>query len=238
MMKFALCDDEIFWIEKIVAYFEMCENINVSLSCYNSGECLLEACQNKETNFDAIFLDMEMRGMNGLEVAKAIRDMGSSAIIVFVTAYDQYAVEGYEYEAFGYLLKPKLEEKLPHIVTALVRKLNSQCTSIVIKTTQGEIAMNIQEILFCEKNGHYIVVHTENAVYKTRMSMSDFEKLVPSEWFVRCHNGFMVNLQKVRNLTEKNVIMQKIGVEVPIGRSFKAALRKKWAQYLKMEAGL
>lgn len=238
MFKFALCDDEQFWIEKIIAYFEMCEYINVSLCSYNSGQRLLEDCQNEDIQFDAIFLDMEMPGMNGLEIAKALRDMGNRAIIVFVTAYDQYAVEGYEYEAFGYLLKPKLEEKLPHLVTALVRKLNSQCASIVIKTTQGEIAMSIQEILFCEKNGHYIVIHTENAVYKTRTSMSDFKKQISSEWFVRCHNGFMVNLPKVRNLTEKNVIMQRIGVEVPIGRAFKATLRKTWAQYLKMEAGL
>lgn len=68
--------------------------------------------------------------------------------------------------------------------------------------------------------------------------MSDFEKQISSEWFVRCHNGFMANLTKVRNLTEKNVIMQRIGVEVPIGRGFKATLRKTWEQYLKMEAGL
>lgn len=238
MMKFALCDDEQFWIEKIIAYFEMCEYINVSLCSYNSGQRLLEDCQNEDIQFDAIFLDMEMPGMNGLEIAKALRDMGNRAIIVFVTAYDQYAVEGYEYEAFGYLLKPKLEEKLPHLVNMLLRKLNNQRSSFFVKTNHGEVSIEYHKILYCEKVGHYVVVYTESDVFKTRMSMSDFEKLLRSEQFVRCHKGFLVNFSKVRNLLEKKIVMQNLGLEVPIGRGFKADLRKAWTQYLKREAGL
>ena len=238
MLHFALCDDEPFWREKIAAYFKTRDDLEVKLSCYDSGEALLKTCQYENRHFDAIFLDMEMPGLTGLETAKVLREMGCEALVVFVTSYLEYAVEGYEVEAFRYLLKPGLDAKLPGIVTALIEKLNPQQTSVVLKTALGEIAIDSQTILFCEKTGHYITVHTENAAHKTRMAMADFEKLLSSESFVRCHNGFIVNLSQVRNLTEKKVILQRSGLEVPIGRSFKDGLRKAWTRYLKKEAGL
>lgn len=81
-------------------------------------------------------------------------------------------------------------------------------------------------------------MHTEQTVYKTRMTMTEFENLLRPELFVRCHSGYVVNLAQVRNLTEKKVILQRSGLEVPIGRSFKDDLRKAWTRYLKKEAGL
>lgn len=238
MLHFALCDDEPFWREKIAAYFKTRDDLEVKLSCYDSGEALLKACQHESLHFDAIFLDMEMPGLTGIETAKALRELGSEAVIVFVTGYLEYAVEGYEVEAFRYLLKPSLDAKLPGIVTALMEKLNARRTSVVLKTTLGEIVIDPQTILFCEKTGHYITVHTENDIHKTRMSMSDFEKLLHSDFFVRSHNGFLVNLSQVRTLTEKKVILQRAALEIPIGRGFKAMLRKAWTRYLKKEAGL
>lgn len=238
MLTIALCDDEPFWREKIAAYLATRDDFACALSSYGSGEALITACQQEAIHFDALFLDMEMPGLSGLETARALREMGSETVIVFVTGYLEYAVEGYEVEAFRYLLKPSLDAKLPGIVTALMEKLNAQRTSVVLKTTQGEIVIDPQTILFCEKTGHYITVHTENDIHKTRMTMADFEKLLPSEAFVRCHNGFIVNLSQVRNLTEKKVILQRPNLEVPIGRSFKDDLRKAWTRYLKKEAGL
>ena len=238
MLHFALCDDEPFWREKIAAYFKTRDDLEVKLSCYDSGEALLKACQYESLHFDAIFLDMEMPGLTGIETAKALRELGSEAVIVFVTGYSEYAIEGYEVAAFAYLLKPNLDEKLPRVVSALVEKLARQQTNIVVKTNQGALTLDPQTILFCEKSGHYIAVHTEQTVYKTRMSMAAIENLLPSEAFVRCHNGFIVNLSQVRNLTEKKVILQRPNLEVPIGRSFKDDLRKAWTRYLKKEAGL
>lgn len=238
MLHFAVCDDEPFWIEKIAGYFASREDVDISLSCHNSGDALIDAFQNDGVHYDAVFLDMEMLGKNGLETAKILREMGNEVVIVFVTSYGEYAIAGYEVEAFRYLLKPSLDEKLPCIVTALVEKLARQRTTIVVKTKRGEIIIDPQEILFCEKTGHYIVVHTENAIHKTRMSMADFEKMLHSDFFVRSHNGFLVNLSQVRTLTEKKVILQRAALEIPIGRGFKAMLRKAWTQYLQKEAGL
>lgn len=68
--------------------------------------------------------------------------------------------------------------------------------------------------------------------------MADFEKMLHSDFFVRSHNGFLVNLSQVRTLTEKKVILQRAALEIPIGRGFKAMLRKAWTQYLQKEAGL
>lgn len=238
MLTIALCDDEPFWREKIAAYLATRDDFACALSSYGSGEALITACQQEALHFDALFLDMEMPGLSGLETARALREMGSETVIVFVTGYSEYAIEGYEVAAFAYLLKPNLDEKLPRVVSALVEKLARQQTNIVVKTNQGALTLDPQTILFCEKSGHYIAVHTEQTVYKTRMSMAAIENLLPSEQFVRCHSSFVVNLAQVRNLTEKKVILQRSGLEVPIGRSFKDDLRKAWTRYLKKEAGL
>lgn len=237
MLNIALCDDEPFWLEKLRTCLEKSDDLNVSLSCYSSGEALLAAYQDG-VRFDVLFLDMEMPGKSGMETARAIRAMGSEAVIVFVTSYERYAIEGYEVSALAYLLKSRLEEKLPRVIDMLVERSCDQESSVVIKTTQGEIGIKRREILYCEKSGHYVVVHTETDAHRSRMALSELEARIHSEQFVRCHSGFLVNLAHVRTITEKSVLMQKQGLDVPVGRGFKDDLRKAWQRYLKKEAGL
>lgn len=238
MLHIALCDDEPIWLEKMAHYFASRQDLAITTTRYSDGEALVRDCRAQLQHFDAVFLDMEMLGLSGIDTAQALREMGSDVVIVFVTSHSEYAIDGYDYGAFGYLLKSSLDQKLPGLTDRLIEKLNEQSGTIVVKTTQGEVVLKREDIVYCEKSRHYVIVHTQTADHQARLSLNDFEASLQSPLFVRTHRGFLVNLMYVKRIREKNVVMKDETLNIPVGREYKEELRKAWNLYLRKEAGL
>lgn len=95
-MRFAICDDERVHINELEEYFAQKEDLQIESEPFESGEALLDAYKQGQQSFDALFVDMEMGGMNGIETANAIRTIDERVIIVFVTSHEEYAIDCFQ----------------------------------------------------------------------------------------------------------------------------------------------
>lgn len=184
---------------------------------------------------DVIFLDIQMPGVDGFEVIKR-RTIERMPAIVFLTAFDQFAIKAFETEALDYLVKPVSEARFALTMKRLVKRLESSSTreeTIVVTTARGATVLHLNEIDWIEAAGNYSQLWVGARSYFLRESLQLLEKRVQKNGFVRAHRRALVRLDGVRELTRTragaSVAVLESGVRVPISRrrsaSFVAALR-------------
>lgn len=190
-------------------------NIEYEIKVYNSGDDLLEG-YDKYT--DIILLDIQMDGLDGMETARKIREFDDNVEIIFITSFVEYALEGYEVNAYRYLLKPVKDENL---MTSLINCLNDRNfvkRSIVIKEGDTRIKISLKDIMYIEVQGNDITVHTLKDTYRTKGTMSNFETEINSNMFVRCHKSYLVNLEYIKSIKRYTSILVN-DEEVPLSRN-------------------
>lgn len=162
-MNIALCDDEPLHMSDIENYV-LQRDSKVHIDVYFSGDALLKA-YNEGMRYQAVFLDMEMGGKNGLETADALRAMDDHLEIIFVTSYTRYMEDSFKCSPFRFLVKPIKQDKLEEAVNALYQKLAKKPTSLVVKEKGNVFRLYSDEIVYCESDGHLIYIHTKECVY-------------------------------------------------------------------------
>ena len=190
-------------------------NIEYEIKVYNSGDDLLKG-YDKYT--DIILLDIQMDGLDGMETARKIREFDDNVEIIFITSFVEYALEGYEVNAYRYLLKPVKDENLR---TSLINGLNDRNfvkRSIVIKEGDTRIKISLKDIMYIEVQGNDITVHTLKDTYRTKGTMSNFETEINSNMFVRCHKSYLVNLEYIKSIKRYTSILVN-DEEVPLSRN-------------------
>ena len=190
-------------------------NIEYEIKVYNSGDDLLEG-YDKYT--DIILLDIQMDGLDGMETARKIREFDDNVEIIFITSFVEYALEGYEVNAYRYLLKPVKDEDFR---TSLINCLNDRNfvkRSIVIKEGNTRIKISLKDIMYIEVQGNDITVHTLKDTYRTKGTMSSFETEINSDMFVRCHKSYLVNLEYIKSIKRYTSILVN-DEEVPLSRN-------------------
>ena len=186
---------------------------------------------------DVIFLDIQMPGIDGFEVIKQ-RTVERMPAIVFLTAFDQFAIKAFETEALDYLVKPVSEARFAMTMKRLAQRLESRSKvteTIVVTTSRGAAVLHLNEIDWIEAAGNYSQLWVGTRSYFLRESLQLLEKRVEKNGFVRAHRRALVRLDGVRELTRTragaSVAVLESGVRVPISRrrsaSFTAALRAK-----------
>jgi two-component system LytT family response regulator len=178
-----------------------------------------------------------MPGIDGFEVIKR-RTVERMPAVVFLTAFDQFAIKAFETEALDYLVKPVSEARFAMTMKRLVKRLQSRSSStreetIVVTTPRGAAVLHLHEIDWIEAAGNYSQLWVGTRSYFLRESLQLLEKRVKQNGFIRAHRQALVRLDGVRELTRtragRSVAVLESGVRVPISRrrsaSFVAALR-------------
>jgi two-component system LytT family response regulator len=201
---------------------------------------------------DLVFLDIQMPGMNGLDVISAIGPRRLPAL-VFVTAYDTYALQAFEAEALDYLLKPfdtqRFSETLQRVrrrlgehggddISEQIRQLASRFGAepkhlqrLVVKTNDGILLLNVGEVDWLEAAGNYVCVHVGKQNHLVRDSLSNLESRLDPEHFARIHRSTVVNLDRIRELRphwhgDYKLILQS-GQVLPLSRRYRQSLTEK-----------
>ena len=188
-MRIAICDDEDQERLNIKALVKRYAP-ELSIVLFSSADELLTAA--KTTFFPLIFLDIEMDDTNGFDAAEELMSGSSQPLIVFVTKSTEYTIRGYDV-AFHYLVKPLNEEKFYE----------------VLKRANGELyRIPAQEILYFESRNYMLFIHTQQQIYKTRLSLKEVEPQLSSANFLRIHASFLINLHHVVRITKDDVEMQ------------------------------
>lgn len=235
MIKTILIDDEAAALNVLSKKIEVyCEGIKVVAQCQSSKDGLLAIQAYKP---DLVFLDIEMPWMNGFEMLECLGDQ-IDFNIVFVTAYDQYAIQAFKVKALDYLLKPVEKDDLiscinrvkSHIekfdsksLEELMQEINKNegAKRMTVNSTEGMEILNLNDIIYCQAASNYTYIYTSNdrkiVVSKT---LSEIEKSLNPNFFMRIHKSYNVNMNYVMRYSniEGSELVLRNESKLPISR--------------------
>ena len=216
--KIAICDDSNTDLESIAGmvrrWAEVAGHI-VQVSEFPSAESFLFQYAD-DKNYDILLLDVEMRDISGIELAKRVRAERGRVEIVFITSHFEFIAEGYEVDALHYLVKPVSEEKLSEVLDRAAARLAMEPPSVVINCDGGTVKLLEEDILYVESFAHYIEIHTRTDVFRLKESITVFEDKL-SAVFYRAHRSYLVNLKAVQRISRASVTLTG-GAEIPLSR--------------------
>ena len=195
-MKIAICDDEKVYVEKvkkIVEKFFSSKDIECSIECFFCGEDLI-AC---DEIFDIVFLDIEMKKLNGIETAKKLNIKSNHTKIFIFTSHNQYLDDAMDLNIFRYIDKNSNSER---IVAGLQKALeNLQLSDIVILTADSEsVIVSKNDIVYIEVKYKKVYVQTVNQKYVSRQKMEYFKEQLKTGFFAVPHNSYIVNMNHIK----------------------------------------
>ena len=207
MIHIAICDDEdgfLFLEQKLVSAYMERHVYQYRVDTFSSGMDLLQQ-DNAIVNFDIIFLDINMNELDGIETAKKIRESGSNAYIVFVTAFVTYALEGYKVDAVRYLLKESdsLEASIEECLDIIIQRMNYQENRETFVFVEGEKTISPDDIVYIESNLHKLTFHlakTTKERYSMYEKLDNIDNRICKYGFCRIHKSFLVNLKYVESI--------------------------------------
>lgn len=214
--KIAICDDvevERFVLKRqLMVYFQK-NGGEAQIQEYESGESLLADIEDGYLWPDLIFLDIYMGALNGMDTARKLRELGVKAPIVFLTASPDFALESYEVEASGYLLKPAEEEQTTALLHRLLKpELRKR---ISVKCRRQYRYPFVDEILYLESDRHTVTLHMlDGSEIETTEKLGDLEKQIDDPRFCCCHQSYLVNMEHITDVQEDFILRN--GAQVPI----------------------
>lgn len=207
-MRIAVCDDERLFIDRIVENIEKrYKDLDTVIHSFSSGEEFLKYYEKGAVNYDVIFLDIEMKQIDGIKTAEKIRKIDDEIPIVFLTSHNEFAAAGYEVSAFRFLTKPVQEDKLIEAIESIKKQI-SNSKRILVHQKDTNILLKIKDIMYIEAHDKEINIHTSSKCYIERRNLNDVEKELKEEGFFRTHRGYLINLSYVREFDTKEVILE------------------------------
>lgn len=227
-MKCIIVDDEPIARKGIKKLVEQVSQLEL-LDSFNCAETASEFIQN--TDVDLIFLDIQMPGINGIEFARGI---SRHTLIIFTTAYSEYALDSYEVDAVDYLVKPidavKFRKAVDKAITyhsllleedkKSVENVVDEC--IFVKSDRRYFKVNLKDILFIEGLKDYVIIQMDGQRIITRMSIKTMHELLPQSTFLRINRSYIVNRHHIESFDNNDVFIK--NHEVAIGNSYRDAL--------------
>lgn len=231
MLELAICDDEKIYrndLKKILGTRLDLSGTEYRITEFSCGEDLIR--KHRQTNFQIIFLDIEMGALNGMETAKNLRSMNRQSVIIFVTSHPDFVFQGYEVRALDYILKPY---EPPKIHSVLLRALNELELSAekyyVIEQRSGSVRVPISSIIYIFSEKRLLNLVTEDETYTFYGKLKDAADTL-GEAFVRIHSRYLVNLRFVEKIDGNEVLAG--GTSLPISRSCRQEFSIAFARYM------
>ncbi|RKM61142.1 DNA-binding response regulator [Butyrivibrio sp. CB08] len=231
-MNISICDDDIRDIErleKLIEEYDKKTGIGISFSEYKSGSELIHSLKT-DSDTDAIFLDINMEGMDGLAVAKEIRMDMEDVPIILVTAYMNYALDGYKVRASRFLIKDDLDKTIFECMDHICSDKHRRSSKIMFSCVGGDVCLKAADILLVETAGHKNIIHLSNQTYQIYKKLDDMEEQLKPHGFLRIHNSFLVNMDHVRSINNY-VLTLDDGRELPVPRGRYKEVRRAFALY-------
>lgn len=173
----------------------------------------------QNNKIDLIFLDIKMPDISGIEFVHCLQKV---PMVIFTTAYSEYAVQGFELDALDYLLKPfslaRFMKACNKALSIKQLKEGEERDFIFIKTGYEEEKVFFDDILYIEAEGNYLTFMLKNGKLLSRQTMSDILQVLPEKLFVRIHRSYIIAYSKVEKIARQTVSIQ--GIEIPIGASY------------------
>lgn len=232
MINIAICDDEqviLNSIEKLVTDFFHSQNIEIKIFLFSSGEELLGSCK----DIDILFLDIQMKQLNGIETARKIRSKGYKGFLIFITVLKEMVFQSFEVQPFDYLLKPIKYDNFQKTMERLLLSMKSaDKENLLIQRGSESSIVSFGEIIFCEIIDRKVYLHLKFAeVIDYYDRIENLEKKLDNRFF-RCHRSYLINLQYL--ISYKNGFAHMVeNHQIPVSRLRSKEFSNVILQYMK-----
>lgn len=225
-MRLAIVEDEDVHgklLEQYIEEWAMQRDVPVSIKTYISAESFLFAWEDMPC--DAVFADIQMPGMDGMEMVRKLREKDAKVPVIFATGIADHMQEGYEVEALNYLLKPLSAEKVSACLDKVLRR-HEAAGYLVVETLDGVRKLPVEAVNYCEAAGH----NTELGLMGgeklfSLSSLSKLEKELAEKGFVKCHRSYLCNICNLNRITSEALIFDD-GTEIPVSRRLYRTVNK------------
>lgn len=240
MLKIAICDDdlqELSRISNLLGQYRTGKNAALKYDVFSNAIELLEGM--KQQDYDILLLDVFMPCINGIQVAREIREFNNTVKIIFLTSSPEFAVESYAVNAHYYLLKPGTADKLFPIIDKILLEINREEDALSIMLPSGLVRFPLRSIEFLEVYGKKLLFHLDDgSIKEIRGSLSEFEgQLLCRKEFTKVHRSYIVNMEYIQSLNAKELVTY-TGQTVSVSRLLYSQVKEAYMQFLFVEKGL
>ena len=230
-MRIAVCDDNPKELERIKGCFCRIQGYDLVCSYFDSTSTVMEILKTENSPYDLYILDIEMQGMNGLKLAKSIREKDSRALFVFLTSYTRYMKDVFDVVTFDFIEKPISDEKLLQILERAATYLNITSQHFSFGYRASRYSLKYDRILYIEKKGRQALIHTFEDVYKTNMTLEEIWKQLNPKSFVHIHSSYIINLYNLDRKDNEIAIMRN-GEKLHITKGYRRELAMRHYEFV------
>ena len=223
MLQIAVCDDNKAILGQMKEILEGYKEKECVVKLYESGEALLNA----QGRFHILFLDIDMKGIDGIETARQIRRRDRQVKIIYLTSYREYVSQAFSVHAFGYLLKPVRRQEIYRQIREATEFFSQEDESPVIRlaTSQGQVRMAVKDLVYFEYIDRKIHMHTVQGKYVLNEKLKELAQRLEEYGFYMPHKkAFIVNLYHIKIIKGYDIIMMD-ETRIPLSQKKSAMFR-------------
>jgi DNA-binding LytR/AlgR family response regulator len=230
VINLTICDDEpaeAEYLRQLARQWAAERGVPARISVYESAEAFVFG----DAQAVIMLLDIQMKGMDGVELARRIRQTssGSAVQIIFITGLPDYIAEGYDVSALHYLMKPVSEAKLHEVLDRALARLERAGAPLLVAAPDGTVRVMLGDIYYIEAFAHSSVINTKDGAFETKQSISELEKAV-GDGFVRCHRSYLAGLAHISRITKSEVVLDG-GGSIPLSRRLYKDVNRAFISY-------
>lgn len=241
MLNIALCDDTKLELSVVENYALQYPYTKVEIDTFGNGPKLLQYLSNNNIEYNIYLLDIEMPDMDGISLAKRIREFDKKAAIIFITSYSEYMQDVFKVQTFDYLIKPVNKEVFFEVLLRADLYLHSTHSYFEFNYERNKYILNADEIMYFEKSGRTAYIYTETKTFKCNQTIAQILKQLDSMTFAQIHASYIVNLKYIAGMKCENVVLKKYMnneltdtyQELPISRKYKKDFKTKIMNYVR-----
>jgi DNA-binding LytR/AlgR family response regulator len=187
----------------------------------------------RKSKIDLLFLDIDMPEMNGFDLARRVSSINPEIMIVFISAYDQFVFQSFKYSPLAYLRKSRISEELPNILKRVDENAARKSSLVQLDAVDGYSSLPAKDILYIRSVGNYYIITTSSGEkIRCRGTLYDAEKLLTGYDFFRVHSAYIVNMDNIRSIREKELTVVASGEVIPIAQRRRSPFKKAYESYV------
>lgn len=238
-MKLAVCDDDpIFLTHFLPMLHEQLRGSGYHFTVQDLSDAETLIAKHKDFKYDAVFLDIEMPGMDGLEAAKQLKRIQNQTLVIFVSSFEEQVYSSIKCSPFRFLRKSRIEEELPEIIADMASHLLKNDMQYSIDLGNTKIKLLINDIKYIESKKNDLYFFTKTGVYQKKLTMSQAEKEFQGFRFIRIHTSYLVNERWITSMNRKEVILEiKEGeneIRLPVSRKKATSVLEQFSKYMRV----
>ncbi len=231
MYRIAIVEDDSAYTEQMKEYcqkYAQERGTPLQTLCFCDGMEFLDAFQG---GIDAVFMDIAMPHMNGMDCARRLRKIDDATPLIFVTSMAQYAIRGYEVNAMDFIVKPINYDEFTVKMDKIIRYLRRYGGTVVTVKTKDEVrVLNVRDVTYIEVYNHNLKIHTRTETLETIGKLSALEEDPAFSHFVRCSQSYLVNCAYISAIGQETMTVD--GNAIPIARRKRKECMERIAQVL------